>query len=115
MKDVNVVEVKSAPAIGKPEMLTGIRTREAAQAWGAKRGYATVYFWKERERVYADKLSKDVAFLAKQVETKSDHLVEMAERGCGLLEFILLIALVVLVIWALGKAGVPFSLPPLAL
>ena len=77
--NVKVIEVSATPAIGKPEMLSGIRTREAAGSWGEKNGYAVVYWFRSRERVYADKLTKRVDVLAQQLQTKSDHLVEMAE------------------------------------
>jgi hypothetical protein len=76
---VKVIEVREAPAIGKPEMTSGIRTKEAAAEWGEKNGYAKVYFFKSRERVYADKLKKRVDVLAEQLATKSDHLVQLAE------------------------------------
>jgi hypothetical protein len=51
--DVKVNEVKEAP-----EMLSGIRTKEAAESWARKNGYTIVYWFKKYERVYADKLSK---------------------------------------------------------
>jgi hypothetical protein len=76
---VNVVIVKFPPAIGKPEMMGGIRSKEEVVNWAEKNGYATVYFFQSRQRVYADKLTKDVATLAKQVQTKSNHLVQIAE------------------------------------
>ena len=60
-------------------MLGGIRSKEAAADWGAKNGFATVYWLKNRERVYADKLTKQVDVLAEQLATKSNHLVQMAE------------------------------------
>lgn len=106
---VSVVIVTSAPAIGKPEMLTGIRTKEAAAEWGVKRGYSTVYFWPGRERVYADKLTKAVDALARQIETKSDHLVQMAEQGSALVEAAILFVLVALIVYGLGSLlGWPF-------
>lgn len=106
---VIVHEVKEAPAIGKPEMMGDIRSKEAAGFWAIKNGYMVVYWWRARERVYADKLTKAVDVLAKQVETKSGRLLEMAENGGALLEVILLIALVAFVLWALGKyCGAPW-------
>lgn len=76
---VTVMVVTSAPAIGKPQMMQGIRTKEAAQIWAHKEGYATVYFLPKHERVYADKLTKRVDVLAGQLENKSDHLAQIAE------------------------------------
>lgn len=69
---VNVQIVNEAPAIGKPEMMGGIRSKEEAANWAEKHGYTVVYFWLSRQRMYADKLSK-------QVQSKSDHLVQSAE------------------------------------
>lgn len=108
MNKVNVVLVTSAPAIGKPEMLTGIRTRESAATWGARRGYATVYFWQQRERVYADKLTKAVDVLANEVETKSGRLLQLAENGGVVTEIAFWIAVVAIVILALGSCGKPW-------
>lgn len=106
---VIVTEVKEAPGIGKPEMMGGIRSKEAAGMWAIKNGYAVVYWWRARERVYADKLTKDVLTLAKQVETKSGRLVRMAEQGGALLEAAILTGLVGLILWLLGKLlGVPW-------
>ena len=58
---VKVHEVNEAPAIGKPEMQQGIRTREAAENWAIRNGYVVVYFFKKHERVYGDKLTKRLA------------------------------------------------------
>lgn len=108
MKKVNVVEVKCPPAIGKPEMMGGIRMKEEAEHWAAKSGYATVYWLKSRQRVYADKLTKDLTILAKQVETKASHLVRVSEGGQGLVEILLLLAIVVIAMLLLGKCtGLP--------
>lgn len=80
-KGTLVMIVTTPPAIGKPEMLGGIRSKEAAAEWGSKNGFATVYWLKNRERVYADKLTKQVDVLAEQLATKSNHLVQMAEAS----------------------------------
>lgn len=77
--NVNVVMVKYPPAIGKPEMMGGIRSKEEAVNWAEKNGYSVVYLLQSRQRVYADKLTKRVDVLAKQVQTKSDHLVRSVE------------------------------------
>lgn len=74
-----VIEVKYAPGIGKVEMGGGIRTKEAAAAWGKKNGYATVYFLKSHERVYADRLTKDVGKLAQKIENRSAALLNQVE------------------------------------
>jgi hypothetical protein len=61
LSKVKVNEVSEAPAIGKPEMQQGIRTKEAAERWAIRNGYAVVYFFKKHERVYADKTSRQVS------------------------------------------------------
>ena len=78
-KSVNVQIVKFPPAIGKPQMMGGIRSKEEAASWAEKNGYTVVYFLLSRQRVYADKLSKQVDVLSQQVQSKSDHLVLSAE------------------------------------
>ena len=55
--NVKVHEVTEAPAIGKIVMMSGIRTKESAENWAIKNGYAEVWWWKSRERVYAQKYS----------------------------------------------------------
>lgn len=105
---VNVIDVKYPPAIGKVEMMSGIRTKEEAVSWAEKNGYATVYFLKSRERVYADKLTRRVDALAKQVETKSGRLAQMAEQGSTLLEYALCAGIVVTALLILGKCGAPW-------
>ena len=100
-KKVIVHDVKEAPAIGKPEMMGGIRSKEAAAFWAIKNGYMVAYWWRARERVYADKLTKDVAMLAKQVETKSGHLVQMAEQGGALLEFAVILVFGLLCVYGI--------------
>lgn len=82
--NVKVHEVNQAPAIGKPEMQQGIRTREAAENWAIKNGYTVVYLFKKHERVYADKTSRQ-------------QLV-FGEQGSSCLEFVFLLALVVFVL-----------------
>jgi len=58
MNECQVETVNLPPAIGKPEMMQGIRTREAAQNWGRKNGYKKVFWFAKKERVYADKTSR---------------------------------------------------------
>lgn len=73
---VTVMIVTVPPAIAKVEMMGGIRTKEEAAVWAQKNGYGTVYLLLSRQRVYADKLTKRVDVLAKQLESKADHLVQ---------------------------------------
>ena len=82
--NVKVHEVNEAPAIGKPEMQQGIRSKEAAENWAIKNGYTVVYLFKKHERVYADRLSRQQLVLG--------------EQGSSCLEFIFLLALVVFVL-----------------
>ena len=55
-----------------------IRTKEAAQAWGEKHGYSVVFFWPQRQRVYADRIA-EVAEQAAALEAQSVELVKFAE------------------------------------
>lgn len=63
MSDIKVLTVTIPPAIGKPEMQQGIKSEASARTWAQKRGYTTVYWYKSRERVYADKAEKRAAQL----------------------------------------------------
>ena len=74
-----VVEVKEAPTLKAPAMISGIRDKTAALKWGERNGYATVYFLKKRERVYAEKLLTRVEEKAEGIELASAELVVMAE------------------------------------
>lgn len=74
-----VIEVKETPQLKSPAMLSGIRDKNAAQAWGEKNNYAVVYFMAKRQRVYAEKLLVRVDDKAKQLEQASTELVAMAE------------------------------------
>jgi hypothetical protein len=51
-----VIEVKEAPQMSKPAIQQGIRDKAAAQNWGEKNGYSTVYFMARKQKVYAEKL-----------------------------------------------------------
>lgn len=95
---VNVVTVLYAPAIGKPEMVQGIRTKLEAERWGEKHGYATVYWLKSRERAYADRFSKRVNEIAEEIQRKSIHILKNAESGQGMVEFLAWLALVVAIL-----------------
>ena len=69
------------PLVLEPDYGYGITTKGAAMEWAEKRGYAVVYFWHSRGRVYADKVTKRVDVLAKQIEQASADLVETAEAA----------------------------------
>jgi hypothetical protein len=78
-KKTIVIEVKKTPSLLAPAMLSGIRDKSAAQSWGEKNGYAVVYFWAKRQRVYAEKLMVRVDEQAEQIEQASAELVSVAE------------------------------------
>lgn len=50
MTRVNVLTVRSAPALKRPVIVSGIRDRAAAQAWGEKNGHAVVYYLVSKQR-----------------------------------------------------------------
>ena len=75
---VKVLEVKQAPTLSDPAMISGIRDRAAAEAWGTKHGYVTVYFLASRQRVYAERMQA-VAAQAAALEARSEQLVLFAE------------------------------------
>jgi hypothetical protein len=66
--NVKVHEVNEAPAIGKIAMMGGIRSKEAAEKWAAANFYTEVWFWKSRERVYAQKHSAQPVTAVQQVQ-----------------------------------------------
>lgn len=74
-----VIEVKEIPQLKSPVMLSGIRDRSAAQAWGEKNNHAVVYFFAKRQRVYAEKLMVRVDEKAEEIEQASAALVSVAE------------------------------------
>lgn len=76
---IKVIEIKEAPKLKSPVMLSGIRDKPAAQAWGEKNGYAIVYFNAKKQRVYAEKLMVRVDAQAKKIEKASANLVKAAE------------------------------------
>lgn len=78
-KKTTVQIVHSPPAIAKVEMMSGIRTKEEAAHWAETHGYSTVYWLQKRQRVYADKFTKNVAALAEQLKTTSEQLLKVAE------------------------------------
>jgi len=99
---VNVMDVKYPPAIGKVEMMSGIRTKEEAISWAVKHGYATVYFLKARERVYADKTTKAQDKSGKGTTgAEVQILFAPGERGQSVLEIAILLALGILITYGL--------------
>ena len=88
--NVKVHEVHEAPAIGKPQMQQGIRSKEEAENWAKRNGYAEVYLFKKHERVYADRLSRQ-------------PLAISGEQGQVLLEVAFWVALVLFVLLVLLK------------
>ncbi len=81
---IQVIDVVEPPAIGKIAMMSGIRTKEAAEKWAIVNGYPTVYFWKQRERVYADKMSR-IDLEALTLQKRSEDLVQLGESGQSLI------------------------------
>jgi len=76
---IKVIEVQSAPALKNPAMLSGIRDKAAAETWGEKNGYPTVYFIAKKQRVYAEKLTIRVDDKARKIEQASVELTIRAE------------------------------------
>ena len=97
---IQVVPVTEPPAIGKPQMMSGIRSKEAAQSWAAKNGYPTVYWFQKRERVYADKLSR-IDTTALTIQQKSQDLLQLSENGGACLTFMLMLAFVLALVFLL--------------
>jgi phage terminase large subunit-like protein len=79
-KKTTVVDVSQAPQLSKPDMLSGIRDRAAAEAWGQKHGYVIVYFMPKKQRVYAERML-DVAEQAAALDRRSAELARFAEDG----------------------------------
>jgi hypothetical protein len=75
---IKVNEIKSRPESlpGYSMVMRGIRTREAAEQWGAKYGFPVVYWIKAEEKVYG---VKDIAKAAQTLEQKSVQLLQQAE------------------------------------
>ena len=59
-KPVKVIEVKEAPQLQWAAIQQGIRDKAAAENWGSKYGYATVYFMARKQKVYAERLQVKV-------------------------------------------------------
>lgn len=64
-----VLMITSDPKKGNPPLVInpdygyGIMSKGAAREWGVTRGYALVYYWHSRGRVYADFVTKRVDML----------------------------------------------------
>jgi len=101
MKKVNVQSVTVPPAIAKIDFVSGIRTKDEAERWGAKHGYATVYWLKSRQRAYAEKLQRH---LPQSVTKETKGLFAPSEQGSGLIELLILLALGLIITYCLWLA-----------
>jgi hypothetical protein len=80
-KTVKVIETKERPAAlqGYSMVTRGIRTKEAAAAWGGRYGFTLVYFLKAEEKVYgvqpideeAEALKQQSVQLLKKLEERA--------------------------------------------
>lgn len=83
---VTVIEVKTDPRKGNPPLVKdadygyGINSKERALAWGAQRGYMKVYYWKSRQRAFAESSSR-VDLKAKALEQGSQKLGTLADAS----------------------------------
>ncbi|MBI5933292.1 MAG: hypothetical protein HY867_06255 [Chloroflexi bacterium] len=81
---VKVIEVKTDPRKGNPPLVInadygyGINSKEKALAWGAQRGYMKVYYWKARQRAFAERTLR-VDLKAKALEQGSQNLSTLAD------------------------------------
>lgn len=80
-KKTRVVNVNFAPKLTNPEIVSGIRDRASAAAWGEKHNYDVVYFWERRHRAYADRLQVRVDAQAEIIEDQSAVLLDQAEMA----------------------------------
>jgi hypothetical protein len=71
--------ISGKPVLKNPIIVAGIKDRLAAQAWGERNGFATVYFWPRRNRVYAEMLQAQVDVVAQKIEQASIELLADAE------------------------------------
>ena len=55
LKKIKVIEVTEAPDMNKPAIQQGIRDKAAAESWGARNGYETVYYIPRKQKVYAER------------------------------------------------------------
>ncbi len=80
MMRVNVLIVRRAPDLKHPVIVSGIRDRAAAQAWGEKNGHAVVYYLKQKQRAYADQMATRVDQIAGTMQKQSKQLLKDAEN-----------------------------------
>ena len=73
---VEVIPVTVPPAIARMEMLSGIRSKDEAVRWGVKHGYTRVYFLAKRQRVYAEKDSRNIIRLLPDKDSWADMPTE---------------------------------------
>lgn len=78
MNGARVEIVTAAPRLPRMDLLSGIRDKVAAKAWGDKHGYSAVFFWPSRQRVYAERMAQ-VVEQAAALEAQSAELVQFAE------------------------------------
>ncbi len=76
-----VIEVREVPQLKKPAIQQGIRDKAAAQNWGEKHGYSTVYFMARKQKVYAEKPQVKVDERAKKIEQDSGPVLEQMEMA----------------------------------
>lgn len=77
---VNVLTVRKAPALKHPVIVSGIRDRESARAWGEKNGHAVVYYLPQKQRAYADQMATRVDQIAGTMQKQSKQLLKEAEH-----------------------------------
>ena len=94
LKRIIVNEVKEPPVV--MVVMQGIRTKEEAEHWAEKNGFLTVYWIKNRQRVYAFRNNDHPVAV-------SQPLFAPSERGQGLLEFLFCLAIVAIVIFVVLK------------
>lgn len=80
MMRVTVLTVRVAPSLKRPVIVSGIRDRAAAQAWGEKNGHAVVYYLKQKQRAYADQMATRVDQIAGTMQKQSEQLLKEAEK-----------------------------------
>jgi hypothetical protein len=95
IKKIVVNEVKEPPEI--LVTMQGIRSKEEAEHWAEKNGFTTVYWLKNRQRVYAFRHS------VQPVSATQQMLFSPSESGQGLVEYLMIIAFVVVVVFFVLK------------
>ena len=74
---VNVIPIteKTKPKFKNPVFQQGIRDRAAAEAWGEKNDFDTVYFLPGKQRVYAERTSMRVDLRGKKLAEQSTEVL----------------------------------------